>query len=297
MSQKMGIEMANKILKNNKYVPEVVAVATMALLSACGGGGSASLPEAKEVSSSGYETYARDDNDYNRVRLNKFSSGDEAILAQFDDSDPSSPEGYKELIQLTDALYKDKMNIEVIAQVSGSGDSEKATRLLRLTADEEPFDNVKNNQYIMTSGKFYFRGQNFAWATIDDGPLLSGKATDGGLVNMVLDFDAQTASLELRTGVDSSSEIRSEITAENLPFNIQTGAYGGDITVKLWNPDSSDIYSVAGNLRGNVGGSATYSNNTHNMTTSGIYTASGTSNGANVTVDGVFFGTDPNAIK
>lgn len=293
----MGIMRKDKRRMAKVYTAGVLAAASLSLLSACGGGKTTPLPEAKEVSSNGYETYSRDDNGYKRVRLNKFNSSDDAILAQFDDSDPSSPDGYKELIQLSDALYKDKMNIEVIAQVSGSGDSEKATRLLRLTADEEPFDNVKNNQYITSSGKFYFRGQNFAWATIDDGPLLSGKATDGGLVNMVLDFDAQTASLVLRTGVENGSEIRTEITADNLPFNIQTGAYGGDITVQLWNPDSSDIYSVNGNLRGNVGGSATYSNNIHNMTTSGVYTASGTSNGSNVTVDGVFFGTDPNAIK
>lgn len=48
-------------------------------------------------------------------------------------------------------------------------------------------------------------------------------------------------------------------------------------------------------MRGNVGGSPVFANDSHGMTTSGLYTARGTTPDGEVTVDGVFRGADPNA--
>lgn len=270
------------------------------LLAACSGWGSngngddGTPPTGVDVDTPAFESYTRDDNSFNRIRLDKSTTDDAAILAQFEDSDPSTPDGYRELIQLSDALYDGKMIIEVIGEAE---EGSNATRILRITADEEPFENVKNNELITASGKFYLRGQNYAWVKIGDGDLLTGAKADAGLVNLVLDFDAQTATINLITGVEDGSEVRTEVTGTDLPFNIVTGAYGGAIAVQVWDPDSSLIYDIDGSLRGNVGGSATYTDGTHGLTTSGVYTASGTDEGTTVTVDGVYFGTDPNALS
>ncbi|MEO8242004.1 MAG: hypothetical protein ABI832_06795, partial [bacterium] len=86
-----------------------------------------------------------------------------------------------------------------------------------------------------------------------------------------------------------------EITANGLPFNIRTGAYGGDITVQVSDPNSSTIFAIDGSLRGNLGGSPTYANGIHGMTTAGLYTATGDDGATHVVVDGVFVGKDPNA--
>lgn len=251
-------------------------------------------PTGVDVVTPAFESYTTDHNKFARVRQDRSTPADATILAQFEDGDPASPAGYRELIALNDALYAGKMTVEVIGEVDAT--SGAATRLLRLTVDQAPFENVKNGALVEASGKFYLRGQNFAWATIDGGPLLSGSQADGGLVNLELDFDREVASINLRTGVAGASVVRTEATGTNLPFNIVTGAYGGDITVQIWDPNSSVIHDIAGSLRGNVGGTPTYTDNKHGLTTSGLYTATGTSNGVPVTLDGAYFGTDPNAL-
>jgi hypothetical protein len=281
-----------------RVIWNIAAAACLTMLSGCGGGGggsSAALPDGVDVTTPAFESYTTDDTGYSRVRLDKTTSADTAIIAQFEDANPSDPAGYRNLIALSDANYVGVVTIEVLAEVTSSGGTETVTRILRLTADQTPFENEQNGQLVSATGTYYLRGQNFVWASIDGEPILSGSDSDG-LVNLVLDFDNQTATINLRTGVTDTSSVRTEIDAENLPFNIRTGAYGGDITVQVWDNDSSTIYAIDGSLRGNVGGTPAYENDMHGMTTSGVYTAQGTVDGTAVVVDGVFVGTDPNAL-
>lgn len=186
------------------------------------------------------------------------------------------------------------MIIEVIGEVE-TASGYKAKRVLRLTTDQAPFENVQNGRLVTATGKYYFKGESFAWVTIGNGPVLSGHHSQG-LENLELDFDKGTASIEVRTEVAGDSEVEIGFSATDLPFNIVTGAYGGDITIAVRNPDITETYSIDGYLRGNVGGSPTYADSKHGMTTSGLYTATGTDGGTAVTVDGVYFGKDPNAV-
>lgn len=271
----------------------LVALAGLAVMVGCGGG--APLPDGAAVVTPAFESYARNDNGMNRVRRDKSTPADATIIAQFEDANPADPAGYRNLIALSDQIYAGKVVIEVLAQVSGTGSNETVTRVLRLTADETPFQNVKNGSLVTATGTYYLRGQNFVWAAIDGEPIRSGSDSNG-LVDLVLNFDTGTANINLRTGVAGNSAIRTEIAANGLPFNIRTGAYGGNVTIQVWDPDSAVIFAIDGSLRGNIGGVPVYANGTHGMTTAGVYTGSGTSNGSNVTVDGVFVGADPNAL-
>lgn len=268
----------------------------LALLSGCGGqGDEAPLPDGAEVTTPAFESYTTNDSGFSRVRRDNSTSADATVIAQFEDANPNDPAGYRSLIALSDKVYAGSMTIEVLAEVAGTGGTETVTRVLRLTADQAPFQNEQNGKLVSATGTYYLRGQNFVWAAIDGEPIRSGSDSNG-LVDLVLNFDTQTADINLRTGVTGTSEIRTEIAADKLPFNIRSGAYGGDITVQVWDPDSSTIFAIDGSLRGNIGGTPAYEDSLHGMTTSGVYTAEGTVEGTAVMVDGVFVGADPNAL-
>lgn len=271
------------------------AILFVILLGGCGGSSLPPLPDGVPVTTPAFENYTTNDTGFSRVRRDYSAADDAAVIAQFEDSNPADPAGYRNLIALSDAAYAGTVRIEVLAQVAGTGGTETVTRLLRLTADHTPFENEQNGRLVSATGTYYLRGQNFVWAAIDGAPIRSGSDSNG-LVDLTLDFDNQTANINLRTGVSGTSAIRTEILALGLPFNIRSGAYGGDITVQVWDPDSSTIFAIDGSLRGNVGGTPAYGANGHGMTTSGVYTATGTVGGTGVTVDGVFVGTDPNAL-
>lgn len=267
----------------------------LSLLAACSGGDSLRLPDGAVVDVPAFETYTTDHNGYSRVRRDYATPADASVIAQFEDADPADPAGFRNLVALDEATYGGRMIVEVLAEVDeGTG---TVQRLLRLTVDEEAFENVERNALVTASGQFYLRGANYAWVSIDGGEILSGYDARG-LVDMVLDFDNETASLSLRTGVDAGSEVRTEIIASDLPFNVVTGAYGGDITVRVWDDANAAILSVDGALRGAVGGSPTYSGGHHDLSTAGLYTASGTDadTGTSVSVDGAFMGVDPNTL-
>ena len=270
----------------------------LVLIAACGGGGGTALPPLPDgvpVETPAFESYVTEHNGFSRVRLDRSTPGDAAILAAFEDADPADPAGYRNLVTLNEALYGGRMNVEVIAQVDdGTG---PVQRLLRLTADQSPFLNEEAGQLVAATGTFYLRGHNFSWVSIDDGPILSGN-DPRGLVNLALDFDNETATLDLRTGVDDLSQVRTEIIATGLPFNIRTGAYGGDVLITVWDPDSPDILSADGSLRGTVGGSPTYANDLHGLSTAGLYTTEGidAETGRRLSVQGAFVGIDPNAL-
>lgn len=277
-------------------IPGKTVVAALLLVSACGGGGGGGggtqPPVQPPVESGPFEAYRTDHNGFGRVRMDRSTAKDAAVLRQFEDQDPADPAGYRNLLAASETPYEGKMVVEVIAEVDAA--SGKAKRLLRLTADQSPFQNVKNGRPVTKAGKYYFRGESFAWVTIDGGPLLSGHHGQG-LENLELDFDAGTASINIRTEVAKGSDVEIALKADDLPFDIVTGAYGGAITVNVRNPNADQVIAADGSLRGNVGGSPTYTNNAHGMTTSGLYTAQGTVDGTTVTVDGVYRGSDPNA--
>jgi hypothetical protein len=266
------------------------------LLAACSSSGTLpqALPSGREITVEGYETYTTAHNGHSRVRRSYATAADADVIAGFEDADPSDPAGYRNLIDLAGTPYEGRMTIEVIAQVDGPGGS--ATRLVRLTADQQPFNNVRDGELIAATGRFYLRGANYSWVTIDDGPMLQGSDSEG-LVNMVIDFDTETVSLNLRTGVNDTSDVRMEIEAEDVPLNIRTGAYGDDIEIRVWDPDSPDILAVDGTLRGSLGGSPTYTDGISDLTTSGLYNADGIdeATGRHLRVDGAFVGVDPNA--
>jgi hypothetical protein len=277
-------------------IPGKAVVAALLLASACGGGGGgggAKLPEQAPVDGGPFESYRTDHNGFARVRMDRSTPKDAAILRQFEDANPADPAGYRNLLAQTEASYEGKMVVEAIAEVD-TAKGGKAKRLLRLTADQNAFENVRNGKLVTTGGKYYFRGESFAWVTIDDGPLLSGHHRRG-LENLELDFDTGTASIDIRTEVANGSEVEIALKARDLPFDIVSGAYGGAVTVNVRNPNADRVIAAGGNLRGNVGGRPVYTDNVHGMTTSGLYTAQGSAGGTTVKVDGLYRGADPNA--
>lgn len=269
----------------------------LACLAACSGGGvEVPVPPVIEVpvvnvpDDLTFETYVTDDTGFSRVRADLSQPGDDAVLGQFEDANPDSPAGYRSLIALDDAIYGGAVRIEVIAEVDESGATETTTRLLRLTVDQAPLEQVPG-----TTGRYFLRGENLAWVTIDDGPVLSG-SDSRGLVNLVLDFETGSADINLRTGVAGASVVRTEIDVTGLPFDVSTGAFGGPITVSIFDPNSAAIYEIDGSLRGNAGGSPVYTDSVHGLTASGLYAATATDQGAQVSIEGAFAGVDPNVL-
>lgn len=273
-------------------------------LAACGGSSSGvpvapPLPDGREVPDGPFTTYTTAHNGQNRVLATPGSgAADRAVLTQIDTTG-RGPAGYAALMKSLESGYDSRdMVVEVIAEMTQDGT--RAQRLLRLTADQAPLENVKNGRIVAPDGKFYFRGQNFAWVTIDNQPMLSG-THDQGLVDLVLDFGAGTASIDLRTNSFAPSEVEVNLTARDMPFNVVTGAYGGPVKVTVGTATGGRLTAINGALRGSVGGSPTYADGQHGLTTSGLYTATGTARpeagGASVpvSVDGVWFGRDPNA--
>lgn len=267
----------------------------LAQLAACSGSGSSELPApptGKSVESGPFESYTAQHSGFQRVRMDRSRPRDAAAIAAFEDSDPADPAGYRRLIDSAARDYAGRVQIEVIAQIGANDDA--PTRLVRLTTDQAPLQNLRDGALITTGGRYFFRGQSFAWATIDEGPLLSGQH-DQGLENLILDFGRGTADVNIRTEVSDRSQVEISLQARGLPFDVVTGAFGGNATIRVRNPDVTETYRVPGHLRGNAGGSPTYTDGVHGMTASGLYTARGEDGGHRVTVDGVFIGRDPNA--
>lgn len=275
----------------------LAALSYLFVLAACVGGGDGRppLPDGVPVETPAFETYVTDHNGFSRVRLDQTTAEDAPVIAAFEDADPTDPAGYRNVIALNEAVYAGRMHVEVIAQVDG--DTGPVQRLLRLTVDQSPFQNLEAGRLVAADGVFYLRGHNFSWVSIDDGPILSGN-DPRGLVDLALDFGNETATIDLRTGVGDGSGVRTEIAAMQLPFNIRTGAYGGDVVISVWDPDSPDILSVDGSLRGTVGGRPAHANDLHDLSTSGLYTADGTDSetGRQLSVRGAYVGVDPNAL-
>ncbi|MEH6774239.1 MAG: viral aspartic protease [Cereibacter changlensis] len=274
--------------------PAALTLPLLLALAACGGGGGSEPPREPTL-----ESYTTDHNGFGRVRLNKAANrADDRILAQFDDGNPASPAGYKELIAdqeklLTAHNLKDRLFVEVIGEVETADGPERVSRILRITADTEPFQDI-----AQAEKQYYFRGENYAWVSLDGEEVLSGSHSQG-LVDMMIDFDTKTMNIELRTEISDHSQVETSVIANGLPFDVATGAYGGPITLTVRDPKASEIYLQAGGtLLGNVGGNPAFADSKHGLTTSGLYTVTGTdeATGRTVDADGVFFGIDPNAL-
>ncbi|RRH78222.1 hypothetical protein [Falsigemmobacter faecalis] len=218
------------------------------------------------------------------------------MLAAFD-STGRGPEGYANLMKdLAGAYDPREMVLEVIAELNQDGT--KAARLIRVTADQSLLENEKNGRLVAETGQFHFRGQALAWVTIDNGPLLSGHHPEG-LVNMSVDFASQTANINLRTENSLTSEVEVKLEAENLPFNIRTGAFGGAVVMQVGTDTLGRSGDIPGHLRGNVGGTPVWTNSIHDLTTSGLFTGAGTTRFGgddktpkDVRIDGMWFGRD-----
>lgn len=260
------------------------------ILAGCTADGASGRP-GKDIVTPDFESYTTAHNGYSRVRRDLSKPGDAAILAQFDDADPASPAGYRSLIALDDKIYASRVTLEVIGKVTSTATGETTDRILRLTSDTEPFRDVAGG----AQGVYHFRGASVAYVTIDGGPVLTG-TDDRGLLDLAVDFDAATADISLRTGVVGSSEVEIHIDEAGLPFNVNTGAFGGDIGVSVRNPAAVGTYTVTGSLRGTIGGSPAYAGGQHDLVTSGLFTGAGTDAGHSVTVEGGFAGVDPNAL-
>ena len=87
--------------------------------------------------------------------------------------------------------------------------------MLRLTADEMPFSNVSGGSLATATARYFLRGQNFVWVGINGNPIRSGSDPDDQ-VNRILNFDKNTADIDLRTCTTATLQIRTKITAQRV---------------------------------------------------------------------------------
>lgn len=222
----------------------------------------------------------------NAIRLDRSQAGDSAVLAAFDDATVADPTGYRRLVTLSEAAYASKVNIDVIAAVSGPGGA-VTDRLLRLTTSQPTL--VQDSNYRPENGQYWFKGESFAWASVDGGPPISGYQSTG-LESLMIDFKKGLASINLRTENNATSGVEITLKADNMPFNISSGAFGGDINLQVRYRDNPMVVQAAGSLRGNIGGEEKFVDSAHQMVASGLYTATGTADGKTTRVDGAFVG-------
>lgn len=135
--------------------PKAQAAALLAaglILAACGGGGGGGGSDpvepgftGREVKTEGIKSYTTDHNGFTRARIDLASTpADRDALAGFDNG--GSPAGYARLIKDAENSFPDKTFVEVIAEVAPlTGSGEKVVKVLRLTADQAPFDNVDSS--------------------------------------------------------------------------------------------------------------------------------------------------------
>ncbi|MWB78757.1 viral aspartic protease [Pseudooceanicola sp. 216_PA32_1] len=281
------------------------AIALLALLAACSGGGGggggmttapmtpAPVPVGTTITTPGVADYVTDHNGFTRARISSSTPADMAILQQFDDANPANPAGYRNLIALTEKRYTDNMQLEVIAEVaSAAGGGEQVVRVLRLTADQAPFKNLDSNNNLIAKGEFFFRGSAEVYAMVDGGALQRGI---GDLENMVVNFDTQTVSINLRTPFNpaAGSGIETEMVAANIPLNVVTGSFGGPVALQTRSATTGEVLTSTGTLRGNLNGDeAGLSRLVENMTTSGLFSVGQT--GERMTAQGIFWGSQLN---
>lgn len=272
-----------------RLLASVVLLALAACGGGGGGGGAASPPPLTgvDVVTPGVESYVTDHNGYARVRTTPGTqSGDAAVLAQIDAG--QGPAGFRDVVDEVRARFSPDTIAEVIAQTDGTPNG-PATRLLRLTMDQKPFENADRDGRPVTQGQFFFRGtgQHVVWARVDGGAL---QRSVGDLENLMVDFGTGTATIDLRTPFDpgAGNAIETSIRSTGLAFDRRSGAFGGPVT--MTSRVGADTLSADGVLRGNLTATPRgLSGLDKSMTASGLYAV----DGPRLEADGVFAGTQP----
>lgn len=286
--------------------PIILPLLALSCLAACGsgstsgGGGGGSASRGAVVPTDGYETYVTQHNGFTRIRRADGQPGDAAILAQFEDANPASPAGFRNLIDLGQTRVANRVQAEIIAEESswldGNGEQRSALeRILRLTTDVERFT---PEAVAAAGGEIVMSGSDYSIARIG-GNLAYANQSDPGALYLALNFDTETAAVRIvnRTlyhhcgGCRPEDLFRVDLLGENLAFNVQTGAFGGAIEGDVYQLHvrlGSSTIPVSGTILGQVGGARR-----DDLVAGGVFEASGsgTSMGRPVdaSVGGVFW--------
>lgn len=253
------------------------------------------------VPTDGYETYITQHNGFSRIRRSNTQAGDAAILAQFEDADPASPAGFRSLVDLRKTSVANRVHAEVIAGkrtwADGNGDAISALeRVLRLTTDVERFTPAA---VAAAGGEIVLSGSDYSLVRFGSGDIDFANQSDPGALYLALNFDTETASIRIinrdiylhHAGARPEDLNRIDLLGENLPFNVQTGAFGGEINGEVYRLAvrlGSYTIPVSGTLLGQVGGAAP-----NDLVAGGVFEASGSGTGlgmpVDVQVDGIFY--------
>ncbi|MFD1913067.1 viral aspartic protease [Halodurantibacterium flavum] len=279
----------------------ICSATALLVLAACGGGGtgggtSEPLPDGRPIETTRFQFYKNDHNSRNRIRRELATDDEDRLVLQQFDSNQTRPEQYKNLLAASNIVNQTTMNLEVVAEIEIVDEKETVLRVLRLTADQERFSPVPVDQLGDANGRFFFRGQTEVYTTLADGSFVRSR---GELVNLRLDFRDETALIDLRTdttygtGDNKVDQLRTEIDAE-LPFNVRTGVFGGQISMIAYLGESATPTAVTGELRGNVHATQhMLRQDVEGLTTSGLYSVGGAA-GDPLRADGIFWGRHPN---
>ena len=293
--------------------PLIVPLFALAALTACsstmapggggagtGAGGGSGATRGAVVPTDGFETYVTRHNGFTRIRRSEAQAGDDAILRQFEDSNPASPAGFRNVIDLRSTPVANRVQAEAIGQErtwrDGSGQTQTALqRVLRLTADVEGFTPAA---VVAAGGEIVLSGSDYSVVRINDAVNHNNQSAPGTLY-LALNFDTETAAIRIlnRTvylhcgGCRPEDHRRIDLLGENLPFNVQTGAFGGEISGEVYELMvrlGSRTTEVSGTILGQVGGSRP-----DDLVAGGVFEASGTMDyqgqQSDVQVDGVFW--------
>ncbi|WP_133240363.1 hypothetical protein [Pararhodobacter oceanensis] len=265
-------------------------LALSACMSAETGGGA--MPPGAIVSTDGYETYVTRHNGFTRIRRADPEPGDAAVLAQFEDADPASPAGFRSLLEDQSVEIPNRVNAEIIVE---GATAEVIDRVLRLTTDVEAYNPA---QIAAAGGEIVLSGSDYSLVRLGNGSYSYGQQSDSGSLYLALNFDTETATIHILNrelyhhytgdpGIDSRVI---DLLGEDLPFNIQTGLFGGEISgevTQLYVRLGTVVVPVSGTLLGQVGGSAR-----DDLVAGGVFEATGSDMAMgqmlDVRVDGVF---------
>lgn len=255
--------------------PFLFPLFALATLTACGSGpmpggaGGAPVTRGAEVPTEGYETYVTQHNGFTRIRRADTQAGDEAILRQFEDSNPASPAGFRNLIDLQSTPVRGRVQAEAIGQMAswqlGDGTTRsELQRILRLTTDVEDFNPAN---IARAGGEIVLSGADYTVVRIGDGAPSFNNQSNNGSLYLAVNFDTETAAIRIvnRTLYQHCGQctpedrFRVDLLGENLPFNVQTGAFGGEITGEVYElmvRRGGRAGEVSGTILGSIGGVA-----------------------------------------
>ena len=219
-------------------------------------------PEPVEVPTEGFQTYTTRHNGFTRVRhvsdlrvASEPVENDAATLAAARATGLNSPNGYANL--LTSAFSADGVRVD--ADVIGSRSTHTSTvTALQMTVDVEP---ASLAEIARAGGTIVLAGNDQMFSASAQS---SGRShvhvSDRGSLWLALNFDDQTATIRIihdDTGAQTQGLLSADFLGEHLPFNIETGLFGGDVTGEarfiVW-ADGTRTLAIDGTLLGAVGG-------------------------------------------